>query len=189
MVTSGDEYEQVRNEVLQGLRELRHPQDGTPLLTMASRREELFEGRHLDDAPDIVYTLEDGACTVDLRLEGPLFERASWRTGTGMHRFGGVLLACGPHIEKGKALSEVEIVDVAPTILGLLGVPIPAHMDGRVPDGLLTAEARAAALQMATGAGPSAGADEPEPDVSDESAYSEEEARQVEERLKGLGYL
>jgi hypothetical protein len=156
---------------------------------MACRREELFEGRHLDDAPDIVYTLEDGACTVDLRLEGPLFERASWRTGTGMHRFGGVLLACGPHIEKGTALPEVEIVDVAPTILSLLGVPVPAHMDGRVPDGLLTAEAQAAAAQMATGAEPSARAEKPESGVSDEGAYSEEEARQVEERLKGLGYL
>lgn len=190
IVAPGDEYERVRDQVLEGLRELRHPEDGRPLLTMAGRREELFEGPHLEEAPDIVYTLEDGACTADLRLEGPLFERASWRSGTGMHRFGGVLIASGPSIQKAQRLPEVEIIDVAPTILSLFQMPVPYDMEGQVAESLLTEEARRAATQ-GRGEGPpppssrSAQGEQP----GEDSPYSEEDARQVEERLRGLGYL
>jgi predicted AlkP superfamily phosphohydrolase/phosphomutase len=190
IVAPGEEYEKVRDSILAGLRRLRHPESGRPLLTMACRREEIFDGSHLEDAPDIVYVLEDGACTADLRLEGPLFERATWRTGTGMHRFDGILIACGPNIQRGKRLPEAEIIDVAPTILKLFHVPVPGHMDGRVLHPLLT---------QATGCVPVRDGEDderpppdrerPGPDRREESPYSEEETRQVEERLRGLGYL
>jgi predicted AlkP superfamily phosphohydrolase/phosphomutase len=190
IVAPGDEYEQVRDAILEGLRSLRHPETGQPLLTMAGRREELFEGPHIDDAPDVVYTLEDGACTVDLRLEGPLFERATWRAGTGMHRFDGILIACGPNIQRGKRLPEAEIIDVAPTVLELFRIPIPSDMEGRVVHGLLTQAARRAAAESEKeGKQPSPDEDRPGPGRPDDSPYSEEEARQVEERLEGLGYL
>lgn len=190
IVAPGDEYERVRDEVIEGLRELRHPETGEPILTMASRREELFEGPHLDQAPDIVYTLEDGACTADLRLEGPLFEPASWRSGTGMHRFGGVLIASGPNIQKGQRLEEVEIVDVAPTILGLFQVPRPDIMDGQVAAPLLTEDARRAVPRGKNdGIVPPSSGSERQGKPSESSPYSEDDARQVEERLRGLGYL
>jgi hypothetical protein len=157
---------------------------------MAARREEIFEGPHIDDAPDVVYTLEDGACTVDLRLEGPLFERATWRTGTGMHRFDGILIACGPDIQRGRRLPEAEIIDVAPTILEIFGVPIPSHMEGRVVHGLLTQAARRAAAESEKeGKQLSPDKDGSGTAGAEDSPYSEDEARQVEERLKRLGYL
>lgn len=190
IVAPGDEYERIRDQVLEGLRELRHPEGGRPLLTMACRREELFEGPHIDEAPDIVYTLEDGACTVDLRLEGPLFERASWRSGTGMHRFGGVLMASGPSIQKGSVLPDVEIIDIAPTILELLQVPPPEHMDGRPVRHMLTEAAQRTAAEVSrAGRQPPSTPDRPGRELADDGPYSEEDARKVEERLRGLGYL
>lgn len=190
IVAPGDEYEEVRDSILEGLQELRHPENGQPLLTWAGRREELFEGPHLDDAPDIIYMLEECACTADLRLEGPLFEGAGWRSWTGSHRFGGVLIGCGPDIQKGKQLPDVEIVDVAPTILSLFGLPVPEHMDGRPVQPLLTeASRRAAAEAQEAGKQPTSGKARSSSEPPEDSPYSEEEARQVEERLKRLGYL
>ena len=185
IVSPGAEYEEVREAVLRGLRELRHPQTGKPLVSMAVRREELFDGPHMESAPDIVYIMEDGACTADLRLEGPLFERASWRTGTGMHRFNGILIGHGPRIQAGRHLPETEIADIAPAILQLFGISVPEHIDGRVPEGLLTEEAAPAEGRV------TAPAQDKQTEQRDGApgVYTDEEARQVEERLRRLGYL
>jgi len=185
IVSPGEEYEEVREAVLQGLRELRHPETGKPLVTMASRREDLFDGPHTENAPDIVYIMEDGECTADLRLEGPLFERASWRTGTGMHRFSGILIARGPRIRPGQHLPETEIVDIAPAILQLFGISVPEHIDGRVPEGLLSEEAARAEGRVT----PPVQEKRTEQPDGTPGVYTDEEARQVEERLRRLGYL
>ena len=44
----------------------------------------------------------------------------------------GVLIASGPAVKAGAGLDpSANLLDIAPTILHLLGVPIPADMDGR----------------------------------------------------------
>ena len=50
----------------------------------------------------------------------------------GCHEREGVLVMRGPGIRKGARLHECSNLDVAPTILHLMGIPIPAHMKGRV---------------------------------------------------------
>ncbi len=129
--------------------------------------------------------LEDGACATDLSPDGPLFEPATWRTWTGMHRLDGILMAHGPRVERGSRLAPVEIIDVAPTILHLFGIEAPEHIEGQIPEGLLTAEARDAKPWRK----PESGGDGRGGDGDREHPYSAEEERQVEERLRGLGYL
>ncbi len=131
-----------------------------------------------------MFVLADGACTLDVRLEGKLFEKAYWRTGTGAHRFNGVLIGCGPRVRRGQDLGEVEIIDVTPTILHLFGVAIPEHVEGRLLDEMLVPGAAAAAPRAVQ---PSPMQERPAP--AGEAAYSEEEARQVEARLRDIGYL
>lgn len=55
----------------------------------------------------------------------------------GCHDRPGVLIARGPGIRQGVEASECSNLDIAPTILHLMGVPIPAHMTGRVLDEVL----------------------------------------------------
>jgi hypothetical protein len=50
------------------------------------------------------------------------------RSGSHVHR--GFLLAAGPGVAPG-ARAEGHALDIPPTILTLLGAPIPAHFDGR----------------------------------------------------------
>jgi predicted AlkP superfamily phosphohydrolase/phosphomutase len=175
-----EQYEQVRDEIIACLRELRDPATGKPMLTIAARREEVFRGEHSEQAPDVVFLLQDGECTMDVRLEGPLFEPASWSAWTGMHRFEGILIARGPRIRAGAPLAQVGIVDIAPTVLRLCGLAAPSHMDGRSLTELLTEEVLEPTQVVKESVVSRPAADD---------LYSEEETREVEARLRDLGYL
>jgi predicted AlkP superfamily phosphohydrolase/phosphomutase len=56
------------------------------------------------------------------------------------HRDGpaGVLIAAGRGLRRGASVSSARLVDVAPTVLALLGMPAADDMDGRVLDELFT---------------------------------------------------
>ena len=49
---------------------------------------------------------------------------------TGGHRPGGFAMLKGPSIEPGTSLPCCNVYDLAPTILGLLGIPVPGHFEG-----------------------------------------------------------
>ncbi len=52
---------------------------------------------------------------------------------------GALFLALGRGARPGSALGEVRAVDVAPTVLALLGIPVPDWMEGKPIPGLVTA--------------------------------------------------
>ncbi|UCC69259.1 MAG: alkaline phosphatase family protein [Armatimonadota bacterium] len=184
IVAPGAEYEQVREEVLHQLRQVTDPDTGNPLVTSAGRREDFMDGPHVEGAPDVILILDNIACTVDVRLEGPLLEKASWDSGTGTHRFEGVLIGCGPRVKRGQRLDDVRIIDVTPTVLHLFGFAPPEHMDGRPLHEMLVPEA---ADITPTALPPSSAGEKPA--APPDRPYSEEEARRVAERLRDLGYL
>ncbi len=49
----------------------------------------------------------------------------------GAHRARGFVMAMGPDIEPGTTVEGGSTVDLAPTILNLLGAPLPDHLDGK----------------------------------------------------------
>ena len=51
---------------------------------------------------------------------------------SGNHRMNGILLMKGAALRRGVKIEGAEIIDLAPTILHLLGLPIPSYMDGKV---------------------------------------------------------
>jgi hypothetical protein len=58
----------------------------------------------------------------------------------GTHRPAGIFIGYGPSFGKGERLAPLEIVDVAPLMLNLLGVPVPSDLEGRVPTEALLGE-------------------------------------------------
>lgn len=80
------------------------------------------------------------------------------------------------------APEELNLYDVCPTVLALLGHAIPDGLDGRAPAELFTDEFLAKnPLRRATASGARGTVPEPE--------YSEDEAAAVAEHLKDLGYI
>ncbi len=57
----------------------------------------------------------------------------SMRRGiSGTHRMNGVFLAYGAPIQAGVEVEGASLIDLAPTILHLMGLPIPDQIDGRI---------------------------------------------------------
>ena len=55
------------------------------------------------------------------------------RANTGDHRMEGIFLLCGTDfVSRQDAPIELNIEDIAPTVLHLMGLPVPSDMDGRV---------------------------------------------------------
>ena len=94
----------------------------------------------------------------------------------------GILFLRGPNIKKGYEIEEANIMDLAPTILHLFGLPVPEDMDGKVlVDALEEDYLRANPIRFT-------GGDEDKASRGSHQ-YSEEEAETIRERLQGLGYL
>ena len=133
-VAPGEEYERVRDDIIARLWQLRDPETGEQVVEAVYRREELYTGEQADRAADIVF--------IPRRMEYFGFgeyEFGSHRTIdpvrhgiSGTHRLDGIFMAIGRGIRPGARIEDARIIDLAPTIMHLMGEPVPAHMDGRV---------------------------------------------------------
>jgi predicted AlkP superfamily phosphohydrolase/phosphomutase len=183
IVQRGAEYESVRDRLIDSLLTLRDPDSGEPLVAEALRAETVFHGAHMEDAPDVVFSFRDRRCrAMPGFASDPVIRPANMRRH-GYREFGyhtpeGVLIAAGPGMRSTSKIASASIYDIAPTVLHLMGLPVPSDMDGRVLDELFE---RPPLVQP----GPSW--DEGETAAS--SGYAAAEQADVEERLRALGYL
>jgi predicted AlkP superfamily phosphohydrolase/phosphomutase len=162
-----------------------HPQTGEPAFQVL-RKEELFTGPFLDKAPELMLIPYDERINVDpsrRRWTQPFerHERLDPEVSygySGHHGVTGILAATGPGIQPADVPDGSEIVQLPATILSLLGLSAEG-LDG---------EPLAAILEEGGGAAAEAVAPETQREASDEPVYSEEEERQMVERLRDLGY-
>ncbi|MFN2137878.1 MAG: alkaline phosphatase family protein [Candidatus Promineifilaceae bacterium] len=171
-------YEKTLQRVIDTLGELRD-ESGRSILSRIIRGSEAYHGPYANKGPDLHLVLDDYrmiACPL-FATEGKIIT-SQIRGDSGCHRSEGIFLAKGPRIKVGDTLPENNIRDLAPTIMHLMGRPVPAVMDGRVLVEIFT---EPQAVTYVDGA--------EENDVVAEKAFDSAEAAQVEERLRGLGYL
>ena len=191
IVEPGSQYEALRTQLIEELKQLRDVETGRPIFLAVYRREEIYHGPYVELAPDIVGLLDSTyhVAAVDWRPAGgavivPLGEQLLFVGDlSGQHDMDGILIAYGPHVRQGAEIAGAGIVDMAPTLLALLGEPIPDYMDGRVLLELF--DESLAAERASTGAGEGA------PALTEEAGevYTEEEEEEIAARLRGLGYV
>jgi arylsulfatase A-like enzyme len=95
----------------------------------------------------------------------------------GDHRHNGVLLVDGPALKPSVADFRPELIDLAPTILHALGLPVPSDMDGRVLE------------EIFCDACPVRFEDVDNSRALEAQDYGGQEAELIEQRLRGLGYV
>jgi len=125
-VEPGKEYEALREELVQSLSGLQDPDGGEPMIERVYPREEIYSGECYPQAPDLVAMPHRG-----YDLKGSIKKDVLTDRGviTGAHTYDDAMFyARGQEIRK----EVVAIVDVMPTILHLMGVPIPQDVDGEV---------------------------------------------------------
>ncbi len=184
VVEPGQEYEALRTRIMTELASLVDPNTGEPVVSDLHRREELYSGPFLEQMPDILFVLDDKPYLVSESTgSGQLFTPIGQGNVTGRHHSRGLFAAVGPHIVPHSAV-QANIVDVAPTILYAMGIPIPPEMDGRVLTEIFSDEYRQAnPLRY----------EEPYAQSTESSdqapAYSQEEELEMQRRLRALGYM
>jgi len=97
------------------------------------------------------------------------------------HRPEGILALAGPAIRSGAQLESAHLLDVAPTVLHLLGEAVPSLFDGQVLSAALTADYLAGHPVHTCEADLAPGA------AGD--TLTDSEAALIQERLRNLGYV
>jgi predicted AlkP superfamily phosphohydrolase/phosphomutase len=95
---------------------------------------EIYDGERLDRAPALLLKIDEFATEPRMDFSYPeafLPGRPGFFYGSGVHRMQGVLIASGPGVRRGGSGRPFRLLDVAPTVLELMGVSVPAGMKGQ----------------------------------------------------------
>jgi predicted AlkP superfamily phosphohydrolase/phosphomutase len=145
IVPSGELYEEVRDSLIAALMYLRDPDTGDPVISAVYRREEIYTGPRVSQLPDVVFSLRDRPYLPSERMAAQvIIEPLPPESSGGRHHPEGIFLAAGPSIRRGAVPDGARLIDVAPTVLYALGLPVPEDMDGRVLTEVFTQEHLAA---------------------------------------------
>ncbi len=177
-----DDARALLDEIKAGLTEVADPATGARLVDRVHEAAELYHGPHAEKAPDLTVVLKDWRYrTIGLhdftthKVVAPAFGP------TGDHRMEGVLIAGGPGIQPHAEPRGANLLDIAPTVLHLLGLPVPADMDGRVISEILAPELAATADRREDR--------DDDSDAASSHSYVEEDEAAIQSRLADLGYL
>lgn len=174
-------YEAMREKIIADLKAITDPKTGKAIIGAVYRSEDIYHGPFLKLAPDISFLPSDmsykaigaAAFTSNKFLEPAYANSAD-------HRMEGILIARGPHVRPCDA-GQAWIGDMTPTLLYLLGQPVPDDMDGKALTNIIDPaylESHPVRYVHA------------EQEAGDESSgYSEEEKESIRKRLKDMGYI
>jgi len=183
------EYDRLRDEIAAKLLNLRDPDTGEAVIRHVYRREEIYSGAYVEEAPDLILDWDyayDCRERVGTAHQGMFESEATYipfadYKKTGVHRRHGTFLMYGSPARPG-CVEGARLMDIAPTLLHLLGIPVPDDMDGHVltdalePDWLAQHPITCQVV-------------EPDADAGQAQSYDKDEEAQIKERLRALGYL
>lgn len=134
IIGDGEEYEKLRQEIIDKLLRFKDIDTGEHVVAEAFRREDLYQGDYIHNAPDIVIRLNSDYMG-GVELEGSvvkLVQEEIKNTLSGVHDHEGIFIFCSPNSQKNKKIDMLNITDVVPTILYDLNLLIPDDLDGKV---------------------------------------------------------
>lgn len=177
IVEPGREYEALVARLKRDLRTIVYPGTTQRIFDDVRSKEDIFTGPYRDNASDL-FTLgsERYKLAVDLNRQELFLD-----TMRGGHDPMGILIAKGPGIARGARVSGARLVDVAPTALYMLDAPLTEDMDGVVISSIFEEDFYASRPVRRQGRS--------RLDGDREYTFSQDEQAELEERLRGLGYL
>lgn len=181
---------ETSDELITRLGEVRDPENGSHIIKAVHRREEIYYGEFLHLLPDLVVEPAGGYSITGRYQHGEPELRmvvAGEDFHIGRHHPEGIFVAAGPGIRKNHTV-RARIIDIAPTLNYLLGVPPQEVCDGRVLDELFTEDFLAGQPVPITSETVYE-ADTVSPEPARESVYTPEEEATIKRRLQELGYM
>ena len=129
VVAPGAEYEELCTELASSLQDLVDVASGRPAVDRVVRTDQVFPGPRSQYLPDLIvlWSREETLTAVGSDAIG-VVEAPSPDERPGTHSPPGFLLARGTPVTGRSTVDASHVYDVAPTILSLFDVPVPAHM-------------------------------------------------------------
>jgi len=185
----GESKEALRQKIMEELLEIVDPEIGQPVVQWIYRGEDYYHGPYCEDIPDIIAGVApDYEWSYHLSHYSSIVTKRPVVSGQGYHRLEGIFIASGPGVvSESEPLVNLNIQDVAPTVLYLMGLPVPSDMDGRVLTEIVTPTALEA-WSVKPGEPLGLWPDESQAVFGDE-VISDEDGEQILARLEALGYL
>jgi predicted AlkP superfamily phosphohydrolase/phosphomutase len=185
IVSPGEEYESLLDELTQELLSLTDPETKQPVVEKIFRRDDIYNGPYSEQAPDLVFfthKMEYKAMGLS-DFSSPKIIEPVYGT-TGHHRMNGVLICNKPGVFKQSdgEIEEAHIYDLTPTILYLMDLNIPESMDGKVLFDLFTDEFR-------ENCDPKYSNPDFDEGTRDQNDLTEQEEAKLAEILRSLGYV
>ena len=135
IVHTGAEYKELQDELATKLLAMRDPTNGARIVSAVYKRDDVFWGPFIGNAPDLQVGFADGY-------------RVSWQTSLGgspaglvypnMRKWSGDHCSFDYKTEPGAILSNhkieanaAQIIDLGPTVLKYFGLDVPKDMDGK----------------------------------------------------------
>jgi predicted AlkP superfamily phosphohydrolase/phosphomutase len=140
IVAPGAAFEELCARITEGLLSFRDVGTGEPFVAAVERIERLYpDGDRRDRLPDLVVRWSDAPAGFHVAIDSPQFGRVLRSTPgripngrSGNHRGEGFIIASGPRIPEGVRLgSGIGVIDLAPTVVRMLGTHTAAPLAGR----------------------------------------------------------
>jgi predicted AlkP superfamily phosphohydrolase/phosphomutase len=135
IVSEGAEYTALQNEIRGKLAALVDPKDGQRVFRDIYRRDDIYHGEYLRNAPDLQVGFNDGYRVGWQDTLGGVTQAViedNTRKWSGDHCATATEISGGVLFMNRKIASDApNIMDLSPTILKLLGVPLPPDLDGK----------------------------------------------------------
>ncbi|GAX59672.1 type I phosphodiesterase/nucleotide pyrophosphatase [Candidatus Scalindua japonica] len=174
------DYENFRDQLINDLQELRDLDTGERVISHIHKREDIFPGLQMKEAPDLLLVFRDFGF-VSIKNKKPIIEQREEVAGT--HHPDGVFFAYGQGIKQGKVIERRNITDVGATLLYSLGLDVPGDFEGQVPEPIFT-EQHLLKKPVVIGAATNFSTNEDESE-----SMSEDENEQLMTQLRMLGYM
>ncbi len=142
-IVKKEEYVKLREFIISKLPKVEDPETGRKIVQDAFRREDIYHGPYVSEAPDIVLLTNNFEYAATDRIYGDSLVSEPIDKGRGVHRMNGIFIAYGPYIKNtGEKIQKARIIDLAPTILHVLGLEISEYMDGKVLTHIFKSDSR-----------------------------------------------
>ena len=135
IVEPGFEYENLREQIISELYNLKDPYSFENVIDDAYKKEDIFHGKNLEDAPDIIIVSHKNRYVLDpnKRTAKLVIGSANDDSPVSAQRDrNGILFLNGPGVSQNSNNVDIHITDLMPTILALLGIDYVDNLDGKV---------------------------------------------------------
>ena len=131
-IIPAEDYEAERDELIAAIEAIPDDQ-GRAMKTVAHKAQDLYTGPYVGDAPDLLVYFDELHWRAGQDIGNPSVYSFDTEIGPddSVHDFHGIYASIAPGHPEGGHKQGLQLMDVAPTACRLLGIDVPADMEGK----------------------------------------------------------